>query len=62
MLLADYQSFLEVQEMAAAAFGDQERWTRMSIHNAARCGFFSSDRAIGQYCAEIWGVKPVKVD
>jgi starch phosphorylase len=33
----------------------------MSILNVARCGFFSSDRAVQQYAKEIWGVKPVPV-
>jgi starch phosphorylase len=59
LLLADYQSFLEAQERAATAYRDREAWTRMSILNSARCGFFSSDRSIRQYCEEIWAVEPV---
>jgi starch phosphorylase len=61
LLLADYASYIECQEQAAQAYLDQERWTRMSILNAARCGFFSSDRTIGQYCEEVWQVSPVSV-
>ncbi len=61
LLLADYQSYLECQEEAARAYQDQERWTRMSILNTARCGFFSSDRTMQQYSQDIWDVKPVRV-
>jgi len=61
LLLADYASYIECQEAVAEAYQDEERWTRMSILNAARCGFFSSDRAISQYCDETWDVKPVHV-
>ena len=62
MLLADYAPYVEASEAAAAAFQDTERWTRMSIVNSARCGFFSSDRAIQEYVEDIWGVKPVRVE
>jgi len=61
LLLADYESYLDCQERADAAYRDKERWTRMSILNSAHCGFFSSDRAIRQYCSEIWQVEPLKI-
>jgi starch phosphorylase len=62
LLLADYQSYIECQDRAAQAYLDQEYWTRMSILNVARCGFFSSDRSMRQYSEDIWDVNPVKVE
>jgi starch phosphorylase len=61
LLLADYESYLECQARAAEAYQDAETWTRMSILNVARCGFFSSDRSMRQYCDGIWDVEPVRV-
>jgi glycogen phosphorylase len=61
LLLADFQSYIECQAKVSAAFGDVEHWTRMSILNTARSGKFSSDRTIREYCADIWGVKPVPI-
>ncbi|HSA34802.1 MAG TPA: glycogen/starch/alpha-glucan phosphorylase, partial [bacterium] len=58
-LLADYRSYVETQEKAAALFLDQDEWTRRSILNTARSGKFSSDRTIRQYADEIWKVTPV---
>ena len=62
LLLTDYQAYVEVQDQAAKAYQETDTWTKMSILNTARCGFFSSDRAMQQYCEEIWRVKPVAVD
>jgi starch phosphorylase len=62
LLLADYASYIECHDRAAEAYRDTQSWIRMSILNTARCGFFSSDRTMQQYCAEIWQVKPVKTD
>ena len=61
LLLADFQSYIECSERAAVAYQDPDQWTQMAILNTARCGFFSSDRSIQQYCEEIWRAQPVSV-
>jgi starch phosphorylase len=62
MLLADFQSYIDCQERVSATYLDQDRWSRMSILNVARSGFFSSDRAIREYCEDIWKVQPVRIE
>jgi starch phosphorylase len=57
LLFADYQSYVDCQDRVSATFLDQEKWSRMSIYNVARMGRFSSDRAIQEYCRNIWDVK-----
>jgi glycogen phosphorylase len=61
LLLADYPAYVETQNLAGTAFRDVQDWTRMSILNTARMGYFSSDRAIREYCEKIWRVQPVPV-
>lgn len=62
MLFADFQSYIDCQAEVGMAYRDAGRWTRMSILNTARMGKFSSDRAIREYCRDIWKAEPVKVD
>ena len=61
MLLADYQSYIDCQDQVDTAYRDPQRRTRMSILNVARIGKFSSDRAIREYCEDIWQVRPSEV-
>lgn len=56
MLMADYQSYIEVSDHAGCKFRDHASWAAMSILNVARMGKFSSDRAIDEYSREIWKV------
>ena len=61
LVLADFRSYVDCQARAGRAFRDRMAWTRMSVLNVARCGRFSSDRSIREYCERIWNVKPVWV-
>ena len=61
LLLADFQSYIECQDRVSEVYRDTDRWTRMSILNAARSGKFSSDRTIREYCDEIWHAKSVPI-
>lgn len=61
MLLADYQSYIDCQAQVSQTYNNSEIWTRKSILNVARMGKFSSDRAISQYCQEIWQMQPLQI-
>ncbi|MGE2732835.1 glycogen/starch/alpha-glucan phosphorylase [Mycolicibacterium vaccae] len=61
LVLADFRSYVDTQAEVSAAWLDRDAWTRMSIRNTARSGRFSSDRAIQEYCRDIWGVGPMSV-
>ncbi len=57
MTLADFRSYVDAQERVSQAWQDQDSWTRMSILNTASSGFFSTDRTMREYNAEIWKLK-----
>ena len=62
LVCADFRDYIECQARAALTYRDREQWSRMSIVNVSRCGRFSSDRAIREYCEDIWRVSQLPVE
>jgi starch phosphorylase len=58
LTLADYDAYIQAQELVAATYSDQSKWAKMAIMNIASSGKFSSDRTIAEYAREIWGMEP----
>ena len=58
MVLADFDSYDKCHRQVDQVYLDKNRWTQMSILNVARMGKFSSDRAIREYCRDIWKITP----
>ncbi len=59
-LLADYADYVACQEKVDDLYRRPAAWTRSAILNVAGMGVFSSDRTIGEYAREIWGVQALK--
>jgi glycogen phosphorylase len=57
--LADFSSYLAVQERVSDAFADPSRWATSAIVNVARMGKFSSDRTIREYARDIWNIHSI---
>jgi starch phosphorylase len=58
-LMADYQSYVSVQNAVGEAYQHQDDWMRKAIINVANMGTFSSDRSIHDYARTIWNIKPM---
>ena len=58
MVAADFSAYWDVQRRIDAAWRDRDAWTRASVLNTARMGWFSSDRTIRGYARDIWNAEP----
>jgi len=56
MVAADFDSYAAAQRAVDARWMDQAGWRATAIRNIANVGWFSSDRTIGEYARDIWGV------
>ena len=54
---ADFESYAAKQREVDARWVDNAAWRKSAIHNIANVGWFSSDRTIGEYAKDIWGVR-----
>lgn len=61
-VVADYGAYGQCQQQVDRLWADQAAWRRSSLLNMARSGYFSSDRAIGEYAKEVWNVQPMPVE
>jgi len=54
LTLADFRSYIDTQEKVSQAYKDRAKWVKMSINNTACSGYFSTDRTMQEYNADIW--------
>ena len=56
MITADFAAYWDAQREVDRRWQDRDGWNASAIRNVARMGWFSSDRTIGEYASEIWGL------
>jgi glycogen phosphorylase len=54
MVAADFDAYASCQRTVDEVWLDRDAWNSKTIYNTARMGWFSSDRTIKQYTADIW--------
>jgi starch phosphorylase len=52
----DFHDYVQAWEELTAGYTDTRTWNRISIHNTAKSGYFSSDRTIREYASDIWHI------
>ncbi len=57
MTLLDTKEYIEAKEKVYADYEDRKAWNKKALINISKAGFFSSDRTIAQYNADIWKLK-----
>ena len=57
LLLADYASYVATQSRVDELYRQPAAWAQRAIANVAGMGVFSSDRTIGEYASQIWGIE-----
>ena len=57
MTLIDLEDYIRVKENMIDAYEDRKAWSKMTLVNIAKAGYFSSDRTIADYERDIWRTK-----
>ena len=56
LVLRDFHSYVQAFDELTGAYADRRAWNRSALHNTAKAGYFSSDRTIREYMADIWHI------
>ena len=54
MTLPDFKDYATTKDRIYADYEDRMAWAKKMLVNISKTGFFSSDRTIAQYNADIW--------
>jgi glycogen phosphorylase len=57
LLLADYSAYVAMQSRVDELYRQPAQWAQRAITNVAGMGAFSSDRTIGEYASQVWGIE-----
>lgn len=57
MTLLDLREYILAKDRLLLAYEDRTAWTKRSLINIAKAGYFSSDRTIAEYNRDIWMLK-----
>ncbi|MGI9355684.1 MAG: glycogen/starch/alpha-glucan phosphorylase [Rhizobiaceae bacterium] len=60
LVTCDFDHYFDTQRAVDRDYTDCHGWTRKSILNTARMGWFSSDRTISGYAHQIWNVSGLR--
>ena len=61
LVMADFAAYVDAQRQVSTVWEDCDQWTRMSVLNVSRMGYFSSDRSIAEYAEKVWKVEPTRL-
>ena len=56
LVLRDFHAYVQAFDELTADYADRRRWNKSALHNTAKAGYFSSDRTIREYMADIWHI------
>ncbi|OPX83776.1 MAG: Glycogen phosphorylase [Pelotomaculum sp. PtaB.Bin104] len=56
-VLKDFCPYIQAWEGLNRKYAEREKWLQSALHNIAKAGIFSSDRAIKEYAGLIWNTR-----
>ncbi len=60
MTLLDVKSYRLCKDQALRDYEERMEWARKMLKNIANCSYFNADRAVKDYCKNIWKIKEGK--